>query len=206
MCIRDRYRQEHNVPSAEIAAALAKIAQGDEPLLLEEMKRNKRVDRSRDDDRRSDRRSFDDDRPRRERRPRDRDFGDRPKRDKSEYKLIPPTAGMERFRIEVGYTHGVKPGNIVGAVANEAGLDSKHIGRIELYEDYSTVDLPEGMPKEVLRVLKKTWVAGQQMRISREDTPSKVNKERKNREFEGERMRPRGPSQRFGNKPRQSDR
>ncbi len=47
-----------------------------------------------------------------------------PRRDKSEYKRMPPEPGTERFRIEVGYTHGVKPGNIVGAISNEAGLDS----------------------------------------------------------------------------------
>ena len=55
---------------------------------------------------------------------------------------------MERFRLEVGYTHYVKPGNTVGAISNEAGIDGRLIGRIELYEDYSTVDLPEGMPRE----------------------------------------------------------
>ena len=74
---------------------------------------------------------------------------------------------METFRIEVGVTHGVKPGNIVGAIANEAGLEGKHIGRIRLYEEYSTVDLPEGMPKDVFNDLKKTRVAGRPLAISR---------------------------------------
>jgi ATP-dependent RNA helicase DeaD len=54
----------------------------------------------------------------------------------------------------------------VGAIANEAGIDSKFIGRIEIFDTYSTVDLPEGMPKEVLQHLKKVWVAGQELRIS----------------------------------------
>ena len=49
---------------------------------------------------------------------------------------------MGTFRIEVGHAHGVKPGNIVGAIANEAGLDAKHMGRIEIFDDYSIVDLP----------------------------------------------------------------
>jgi len=171
--IIEQLRQERNVPSLEIAAALAKIAQGDEPLLLEEQKRK----RSRDFDR--DRPERDGDRPSRE----------GPRRDRSEYKKIPPEPGMERFRIEVGYTHGVKPGPIVGAIANEAGLDSKHIGRIELYDSYSTVDLPAGMPREVLQVLKKAWVAGQQIRISRMDTSSKRNKDAKNRAFKKEQQR-----------------
>jgi len=76
-------------------------------------------------------------------------------------------AGMERFRIEVGHSHKVKPGNIVGAIAGEAGIDSKHIGRIEIFDHYSLVDMPEGMPKEMFNDLKKAWVSGQQLNISR---------------------------------------
>lgn len=72
---------------------------------------------------------------------------------------------MVRYRLAVGHVHGVKPGNIVGAIANEAGLDSQHIGRVDIREDHSLVDLPEGMPREILRHLKKVWVAGQQLRI-----------------------------------------
>jgi ATP-dependent RNA helicase DeaD len=76
---------------------------------------------------------------------------------------------MERFRIEVGRKHDVQPKNIVGAIANEAGLDARHIGQIQLYEDFSTVDLPDGMPKEILRHLSKVWVCGQQLRMRLED-------------------------------------
>ncbi|MET0808729.1 MAG: helicase-related protein, partial [Pseudoxanthomonas sp.] len=76
-----------------------------------------------------------------------------------------PDVGMESFRIEVGHAHGVKPANIVGAIANEAGLDSKYIGRIDIQDDYTVLDLPEGMPKELLMHLKKVWVSGQQLRI-----------------------------------------
>ena len=72
---------------------------------------------------------------------------------------------MQRFRIAVGYQHGVKPGNIVGAIANEAQLDSEYIGHIEIYEDYSTVDLPAGMPKETLFALKKARVCQQRLDI-----------------------------------------
>ncbi|PJA43182.1 MAG: hypothetical protein CO182_00605 [Lysobacterales bacterium CG_4_9_14_3_um_filter_62_6] len=75
--------------------------------------------------------------------------------------------GMERFRIEVGNIHNVQPGNIVGAIANEAELDSRHIGRIEIYEDFSLVDLPEGMPDELMQHLQGVWVAGQRLRIAR---------------------------------------
>jgi ATP-dependent RNA helicase DeaD len=78
-----------------------------------------------------------------------------------------PEVGMETFRIEVGYTHGVQPGNIVGAIANEADLESRYIGRIDIRDDYSLVDLPEGMPREVLEHLKKVRVAGQPLRMRR---------------------------------------
>lgn len=70
---------------------------------------------------------------------------------------------MVTYRVAVGHTHGVKPGNLVGAIANEANLDSKHIGRIEINEDHSLVDLPEGMPEETLRLLRKARVAGRQL-------------------------------------------
>jgi len=78
-----------------------------------------------------------------------------------------PDAGFETFRIEVGEQHGVKPGNIVGAIANEAGLDSKNIGRVDIRDDHSLVDLPQGMPAEIFKHLKKVWVSGQQLRITR---------------------------------------
>jgi ATP-dependent RNA helicase DeaD len=73
---------------------------------------------------------------------------------------------MQRFRLEVGHKHEVKPGNIVGAIANEAGLDSKHIGRIVIHDDYSLIDLPSGMPKDIFTTLKKTWVSGTQLNIT----------------------------------------
>jgi ATP-dependent RNA helicase DeaD len=79
---------------------------------------------------------------------------------------------MERYCVEVGHSHGVKPSNIVGAILNEAGLSSEHIGQIKIHEDYSTVDLPEGMPKDVFNMLKKVWVSGKQLEISRMDSDS----------------------------------
>jgi ATP-dependent RNA helicase DeaD len=111
----------------------------------------------------------------------DREFGraPRPHRDASEAgdfadrtprpprRQRPDDADLEVFRIEVGRAHGVEPRNILGAIANEAGIDAKHIGRIELFDDYSTVELPSGMPKPVFEHLKRVWVSGQQLRISR---------------------------------------
>src|SRR5579862_736362 len=74
---------------------------------------------------------------------------------------------METFRIEVGSVHGIKPGNIVGAIANEAGIEGVHIGRVDIREDHSYVDLPEGMPKEIFTELQHVRVVGRELRISR---------------------------------------
>jgi ATP-dependent RNA helicase DeaD len=87
----------------------------------------------------------------------------------------PKSAGglMETFRIEVGSAHGIKPSNVVGAIANEAGIEGVHIGRVDIRDDHSFVDLPEGMPKQVFRLLQKVLVAGRELRISKaeEKTP-----------------------------------
>jgi ATP-dependent RNA helicase DeaD len=79
------------------------------------------------------------------------------------------TSLMETFRIEVGSVHGIKPGNIVGAIANEAGIEGVHIGRVDIREDHSFVDLPEGMPKQIFKELQKVRVVGRELRISRVD-------------------------------------
>ena len=81
---------------------------------------------------------------------------------------------METFRIDVGHVHGVQPGNIVGAIANEADLESRFIGRIDIRDDHSLVDLPQGMPREVLEHLKKVWVSGQQLRMRRADEDARA--------------------------------
>ena len=73
---------------------------------------------------------------------------------------------MERFRVEVGKKQGVKPGHLVGAIANETGLANRFIGRISIFDDYSTVDLPEGIPEETFKLLKKVSVLGHAMNIS----------------------------------------
>ena len=74
---------------------------------------------------------------------------------------------VTRYRLEVGHQHGATPQNIVGAIANEAGIESRYIGRIEIHDDYSTVDLPTGMPEEIFQHLKKVRVRQQPMNISR---------------------------------------
>ncbi len=197
----EQYESEHDVPVIEIAAALARLAQGDKPLLLDAKAKPERREfdptasrerkefanrgeRSRDERPPHAERAERSERPRAERPPhpraarseafsnpaedgRKRVPESREPRAHAASEHRPPEAGMETFRVEVGHMHGVKPGNIVGAIANEAELDSKHIGRITIHEDHSLVDLPVGMPSEILPLLKKSWVAGQRLRISR---------------------------------------
>ncbi len=161
----EEYEQENGTPALNIAAALAHLLQGESPFLLQN-KPQKKMDKNWKDssgssDRKPSRRERErnrgrDDNDKRKDRKRDRDKSDRP-----------PAEDMASYRIEVGNDHDVKPGNIVGAIANEAGLDSKNIGHIKIYDDYSLVDLPIGMPKDVFNDLKKVWVSGQQLNISR---------------------------------------
>lgn len=80
-------------------------------------------------------------------------------------KSAPRDGDKQTYKVAVGHTHQVKPGNIVGAIANEAGLDSAHIGRIEIFDDYTLVDLPAGMPAETFQLLKKVRVAQQMLMI-----------------------------------------
>jgi ATP-dependent RNA helicase DeaD len=79
----------------------------------------------------------------------------------------PPEAHMERFRIEVGWRDRIKPGNIVGAIANEAGLNGRSIGRIRIFDAHSTVDLPRGMPDDVFASLRNLKVMNRELQISR---------------------------------------
>jgi hypothetical protein len=133
------YEQAHDVPAIEVAAALAKMFRGDVPLLLKpEPKRSERSLRRSAPSAAS---ATATPAPRRAR-GRRAQLPRAPGLPKKERVARAPDAGMETFRIEVGYDHGVKPGNIVGAIANEAQLEAKHIGRIEIFEDHSFVDLP----------------------------------------------------------------
>ena len=148
----EQYRQEHDIPAMDIAAALAHMTIGDEPLLLEPDKPHRRPARSSDNDR-----------PAR-----------KGKGGKHQGKTrTAPGKGMERFRIDVGKRHKVQPGNIVGAIANEAGLDAKYIGRIDIQPNFSFVDLPSDMPDDVFRDLKETRIRGQKLNLSRVDSARK---------------------------------
>ena len=169
----EQYQQEHNVPVLEIAAALGLLLQGETPLMLQAKSHHFKDDKSWQNDETKPRKGHGGDRGKERGRMRDKVRGK--DQDRTSKKELPLEEGMERFRIEVGHNHDVKPNNIVGAVANEAGLDSQHIGRINIYDDFSVIDLPEGMPKDVFSDLKKVWVAGKQLHISL------LKKERKSR-------------------------
>ncbi len=170
----EQYEQEHDIPAIEIAAALAKLLQGDIPLLLKNPPKVARTERSDSEDRprrerseRTERSSGGDDKPSRERKPRVRGASS--------------GIDMEVFRIEVGHAHGVKPGNIVGAIANETGIDGDHIAKIKIEEDYSTVELPAGMPKDLLQELRKVRIAGQPLNITKVDEAAKKKDKGKKR-------------------------
>jgi ATP-dependent RNA helicase DeaD len=78
-----------------------------------------------------------------------------------------PEANMERFRVELGWRDRIKPGNLVGAIANETGLNGKAIGRIQIFDTHSTIDLPKGMPDDVFQGLRQLRVLNRPLQISR---------------------------------------
>lgn len=185
------YSEETSGDPLDIAAALAYMAQGDKPLLNPKEIKEDRI------------------RPERE------DRGPRPGRDdyaagrkeaksrkdrKHHKDSNKPEVGMETFRIEVGHEHQVRPGDIVGAIANEADIDSQFIGHIKIHDAHSTVDLPEGMPDELLQYLKKVYIRNQQIKISR---LGEAGKEGRGRSSQKPRNKP--PRDR-GDKPRRKKR
>ena len=190
--ILEKYTLEHNIPALEVAAALAKMVQGDEPLLLsnkpeaQQSQRSDRGDRNERGGRERDRGSRRDREDRGERSERRPGSSNRDSSAKEE--------SLQTYRIEVGHDHGVKPGNIVGAIANEAGIDSKHMGRIQINDDYSTIDLPAGMPKDIYDDLKSVRVAGQKLNISvfgeESETKKRETLKRKPKSKDAERKAP----------------
>ncbi|GAB2766439.1 DEAD/DEAH box helicase [Terrabacter koreensis] len=150
------YVNEHNVPEADVAAALAVVLQGDEPMLLEpEPERPARRSFDRDDRQRGDRR---DDRrdDRSGGRGRDDRRGDR--RDRGRGGSGGPLA---TYRISVGRRQHVEPRQIVGAIANEGGLGRADFGHIDIRADHSLVELPATLPDGAWERLRGTRISGQ---------------------------------------------
>jgi len=149
------------------AAALALMARGDQPLQLEEKPAGATPDRTgkpSSSTKPTDR----GERPGKIRRP-ERQAPEEERRDYKQKRKREAGADFVTYRVSVGHAHGAKPGNIVGAIANEAGLSARQIGRIDIHDAHSQVDLPANLSQGALDHLKKVWVAGQQLDIALDD-------------------------------------
>jgi ATP-dependent RNA helicase DeaD len=165
----EQLEAESGTPLIDIAAALASLAQGATPLLLAG-KPEPRLEAPPPAPAPA-ARPIAEPRPiaaaRADAEPSDVASGERSAEPPNRLRKHAMAAQMETYRLEVGATHGIKPGNIVGAIANEAGIEGVHIGRVDIREEHSYVDLPEGMPKNIFKALQKVRVAGRELRISR---------------------------------------
>ncbi len=156
------FSSENELSVEDAAAALVWMAQKDRPLFprqeaLESSFSSNRGERA--------------ERPRKERgeRPERGERRERPQREdrpKREPKQALQGVDMVTYRIEVGHNDQIKPSNIVGAIANEADIESQYIGHIKLYDEFSTVELPAGMPDALLQHLQKVRVGPKLMRIA----------------------------------------
>ncbi len=156
----DRFERDEEISVQDLAAALTYLMQRDRPLQVREPASPRAADAPR---------------------PRPEVEGDaesRPARPRREQPRETADLDKVRYRLEVGHQHGATPQNIVGAIANEAGIESRYIGRIEIHDDYSTVDLPDGMPEEIFQHLKRVRVRQIPLNISRIG-PSESGRERK---------------------------
>jgi ATP-dependent RNA helicase DeaD len=169
------YVRNHDVPEVDVAAALAVVAQGESPLLLEpDPEPSSRPFRDRDDrGGRADRDDRDlragDDRP--------------PRRDRA------PREGMATYRIAVGKRHRVEPRQIVGALANEGGLRRDDFGAIQIRPDFSLVELPADLPRGTLEKLSDTRISGRLIEL-RLDTGG-PGRRRDDRDFDRPARKPR---------------
>lgn len=133
------YEEEHDVTAAEIAAALAVMAQGGRPLLVQDL-------------------------PQAPKGQRERAGGGRDAvNSRGPSRAL--TEGNATYRIAVGRRHRVMPGSIVGAIANEGGLSSAQIGGIDIRSDHSLVELPADLSQEQLRALSKTRIGGELIQL-----------------------------------------
>ncbi|MEL6325713.1 MAG: DEAD/DEAH box helicase [Cyanobacteria bacterium J06626_23] len=141
----ERYQQEQDLEITEIAAALAFLAQKERPLRPKAEKRSKKSDR-----------------------PKLARSGDWPM-EKGKHSV----GSMQCYRMDVGRMHRVGPKDIVGAIANEANLESRYIGEIQIFDEFSTVDLPAGMPSDVLAHLKSIKICNRPAQLTPCEKPHK---------------------------------
>ena len=154
------YSAVNNIPMDDIAAALATQAQAGDEFLMKEPPRDKRDRRDRDRFDRDDRR----DRGGR----RDRDRFDRDDRRGGRGRFANDSENFDTYRLDVGKRQHVRPGAIVGALANEGGLSSKDFGRITIGGDFTLVELPKNLDNAVLDRLTDTRISGQLINIQRD--------------------------------------
>ncbi|MFS3128358.1 DEAD/DEAH box helicase [Nocardioides sp. Bht2] len=148
------YVKEHDVPEVDVAAALALVLQGDEPMLLDPNERPVRQEKFREDSK---------DRPARGRDDRGGDRGPRGGRNSN--------VNMMTYKLQVGKRHKVEPRQIVGALANEGNLSRSDFGRIEIRPDFSLVELPKDLPAGTLEALANTRISGKLIEIQPDNGP-----------------------------------
>ena len=153
----EQLQAEHDLETLEIAAALAQLAQGDAPFLLQHKPQHSSAKAWGRNDRNP--------------------GGDRQGRKKPPKKDGPPAENMQRYRLSVGHDHGIQPGNIVGAIANEAKISGKNIGRINIFDSYSLIDLPASISDKTFAALTKIRVANHRLGISKIDDASKETRD-----------------------------
>ena len=103
----------------------------------------------------------------------DRDRGDRGDRGerrerRTDRPARAPEEDMQRYRVAVGHRDRVKPGNLVGAIAGETGLQGRSIGRIQIFDNHSLVDLPKGMPEDIFNSLRTLRVMNRELQITQD--------------------------------------
>ncbi|WP_299053433.1 DEAD/DEAH box helicase [uncultured Nocardioides sp.] len=151
------YVRHHDVPEMDVAAALAVVMQGDQPLLL----------------------SPEPDPPARPFRERDSSGGDdRGAPGRGPRKDRPRQGGgpMATYRIAVGKRHKVQPRQIVGAIANEGGLGRGDFGHIDIRGDHSLVELPQQLPPGAWEKLKGTRISGKLIELREDSGPAKPHR------------------------------
>ena len=144
--VLEKYLEEKDADPLSIAAAMAFLESGNQPFYLKAVPQPKQ---------------------------RDREWEDRGRRSdgpRGKSRFQSGDLSMQSFRLEVGESHGVGKGDIVGAIANEAGIEPKHMGKIRMFEEHSFIELPESMPKDAFQALRKIWVRGNKLDISKDDS------------------------------------
>ena len=171
------FQKEHEVDAFKIASALALMAQGTEPLLLSEKELSQG--------------SFKE--------------GSKAKISISVHAdplKNNPSIKMRRYRLAVGHKDNIKPGNVLGAIANEAEISSEFIGAIQIFQDFTTIDLPDEMTKETLAILKKTRVFDKKLNIEElSEKNNTTSPHQKSDDFKRNSSR-RGGDRKFERKPR----